>query len=139
MKESGNMIDQAIVDTAATFAKVWIAGAMSKDEFVSRDERDRLRAAGQAPAQKKNKAGVPIWRVELMATTVQFPDRSDRFTVSYAAEKNPMEGLSPMTEVAVSGLVLGFIRRDDGKGYTPYWTVKEIEAADEATKSKAYA
>lgn len=116
------MFDSAYVDTTATFPTLMFLSAQKKDEYISKEERD----AGKTGGQKLNKDGVPMWKVELVATN--WRGRSSTLTISVPHPVNPGEALEAMTPVRLVGLQFGQTRQK-----VAYWTAEGIEALKPAS------
>jgi hypothetical protein len=83
--------------------------------------------------QKRNGDGLPIWSVQVAATT--WRGRSEMFSVSVAMPDDPAAKFAPGQPIELLGLVFGVSPKRDGSGYSTWCSADSIAAQGGGGKS----
>ena len=110
------MIDSVLVAREA-FKHLVLMGGSAREEW--NDNAD-------APKEQKlSKDGVPVWRVQVAATTHR--DRADMLQVSVAAQSNPVDDIGVGTVVEFDGLIMGVSKTKSG--YSVWFSADKVRTA----------
>lgn len=128
------MFDSVIVDVPATFGDegLRVMSVQKKDVFGQRAEDG-------SNIQAKNKAGLLMWKIQVMAIEPRF-ERGETFSISVPSNENLREIFKGGMAIEFDVLRFGAYERRDSKtnaklgGHGVYWSAEGVRIPADVTK-----
>jgi hypothetical protein len=126
--EGQQMIDSVRV-APDTFGSLVFLGSSERKEFTE----GKNIAYRDKPQQYKD--GVPVWTVQLAASTWRNPQRSRTINVNIPCPEDPSTRLTTGELVELHNAVYGVTPHRDGNGYSVWMTAEGITASTPGSRS----